>query len=79
MQLFLYKQNILLLYLIMSFGNFYLLNHVHGSNTCFVWKMDLRMFMIKIESYGDIILYFCETGNMKVIFHFGLYSPVNGL
>ena len=37
------------------------------------------MCMIKIESYGDIILYFCEIGNMKEIFYFGLYSPVNGL
>ena len=33
---------------------------MHGSNTCFVWKMNLRMFIIKIESYRDIILYFCE-------------------
>ena len=38
---------------------------MHGSNTCFIWKMDLRMFMVKIESYGDILLYFCEIGNMK--------------
>ena len=37
------------------------------------------MFMIRIESYGDIILYFCEIGNMKEIFYFGLYCPVNGL
>ena len=37
------------------------------------------MFMIKIESYGYIILYFCEIGNMKVIFHFGLYGLVNEL
>ena len=29
------------------------LNQMHGSNTCFVWKMDLRMFMVNIESYGD--------------------------
>ena len=36
------------------------LNHMHGSNTCFVWKIDLRMFMIKIESYGDIIFYFVQ-------------------
>ena len=35
--------------------------------------------MIKIESYGDIILYFCEIGNMKVIFDFVLYGLVNGL
>ena len=23
------------------------------------------MFMVKIESYGDVLLYFCEIGNMK--------------
>ena len=23
------------------------------------------MFTVKIESYGDILLYFCELGNMK--------------
>ena len=23
------------------------------------------MFAVKIESYGDILLYFCEIGNMK--------------
>ena len=38
---------------------------MHGSNTCFMWKMDLRMFTIKIESYGDILLYFFEIINMK--------------
>ena len=32
------------------------------------------MFMIKIESYGDIILYFCEIGNIKEMFDFGLYT-----
>ena len=41
--------------------------------------MNLRMFMIKIESYGDMILYFCEIENMKEIFDFGLYNPVNRL
>ena len=35
--------------------------------------------MIKIESYGDIILYFCEIGNIKEIFDFVLYGFVNGL
>ena len=35
--------------------------------------------MIKIESYEDIILYFCEIGNMKKIFDFVLYDPINGL
>ena len=35
--------------------------------------------MIKIESYRDIILYFCEIGNMKEIFDFGLHNPINGL
>ena len=37
-------------------------------------KIDLRMFMINIESYGNIILYFCEIGNIKEIFDFGLYN-----
>ena len=27
---------------------------------CFIWKMDLKMFMVKIESYGEILSYFCE-------------------
>ena len=52
---------------------------MHGSNTCFVWKIDLRMFILKIESYGDMILYFCEIRNMKEIFYFVLYGPVNKL
>ena len=52
---------------------------MHGSNTYFVWKIDLIMFMIKIESYGDIILHFCEIGNTKKIFDFVLYGLVNGL
>ena len=34
---------------------------------------------MKIESYRDIILYFCETGNMMEIFDFVLYGPINGL
>ena len=42
----------------------------------FVWKMNLRMFMIEIENCGDIILYSCEIGNMKEVFDFGLYCPV---
>ena len=37
------------------------------------------MFMIKIESYGDIILNFCEIRNLREIFDFGLCSPVNRL
>ena len=32
------------------------------------------MFMIGIESYGDIFLYFYEFGNMKGIFAFGFYD-----
>ena len=54
------------------------LNHMHGSNTCFIWKMDLRMFIIKIESYGDIILYFYEIGNMKKIFDLVYTAPSTG-
>ena len=37
------------------------------------------MFMVKIESYEDIILYFREIGNMKEIFDFGLHDPINRL
>ena len=48
---------------------------MHGSNTNFVWKMDLKMFMVGIESCGDIFLYFYEFGNMKEIFDFGFYGP----
>ena len=48
---------------------------MHGSNTSFVWKMNLKMFMVGIESYGDIFLYFYEFGNMKGIFDFGFYGP----
>ena len=32
---------------------------------CFIWKMFLRMFIVQIESSRDILLYFCEIGNMK--------------
>ena len=28
-------------------------------------KKHLRMFTVKIESCGDILLYFCEIGNME--------------
>ena len=48
---------------------------MHGSNISFVWKMDLKMFMIGIESYGYIFLYFYEFGNMKGIFYFCFYGP----
>ena len=51
---------------------------MHGSNISFVWKMDLKMFMVGIESYGNIFLYFYEFGNMKGIFDFGFYDPFNG-
>ena len=36
--------------------------------------MNLKMFTIKIEGYEDIILYFCEIGNINEIFDFGLYT-----
>ena len=26
---------------------------------------EMRIFTVKIESCGDILLYFCEIGNMK--------------
>ena len=32
------------------------------------------MFMVGIESYGDIFLYFYEFGNINGIFDFGFYS-----
>ena len=51
---------------------------MHGSTTYFVWKMDLRMFTVKIESYGDILLYFCEIGNMKKYLTLVYRAPVNG-
>ena len=50
---------------------------MHESNTCFVWKMDLRMFTVNIESYGDILLYFCEIGNMKKYLNFVYMTLVN--
>ena len=46
----------------------------HGSNTLFTCKNDLRMHMVKIESYAVIFLYFCEFEKMKKIFDFGLYG-----
>ena len=36
------------------------------------------MFMVGIESYGYIFLYFYEFGNMKIIFYFGFYGPRQG-
>ena len=33
------------------------------------------MFMVEIESYGDIFLYFYEFGKMKIIFDFSFYGP----
>ena len=32
------------------------------------------MFMVGIESYGDIFLYFYEFENMKRIFDFGFHG-----
>ena len=51
---------------------------MHGSNTCFIWKMDLRIFTIKIESYGNILLYFCKIGNMKNYLILVYMAPING-
>ena len=48
---------------------------MYGSNTSFDLKMDLKIFMVGIESYGDIFLYFYEFGNIKRIVHFGFYGP----
>ena len=44
----------------------------------FIWKMDLKIFMVKIESYGDILLYFCEIGNMKKYLILVYMAHVNG-
>ena len=51
---------------------------MNGSNTCFIWKIDLRMFTVKIESYGNILLYFCEIENMKNYMILVYMAPVNG-
>ena len=48
---------------------------MHELNTSFVWKMDLKMLMVGIESYEDIFLYFYEFGNMKRIFEFWFLWP----
>ena len=48
---------------------------MHESYTSFVWKINLKMFMVDIESYRYIFLYFYEFGNMKGIFDFGFYDP----
>ena len=36
------------------------------------------MFTVKIESYGDILLYFYEIGNMKKYLILVYMAPVNG-
>ena len=41
---------------------------------CFIWIMDLRMFMVKIE----ILLYFCEIGNMNKYLILVYMAPING-
>ena len=35
------------------------------------------MFTVKIESYGDILLYFCEIGNMNKYLTFVYLALVN--
>ena len=60
----------------MEFSSY--LNHMHGSNTCFIWKINLIMFTVKIEIYGDILLYFCEIGNMKKYLIWVYMALVNG-
>ena len=59
------KQNILLAYVIMSFGNFYLFKSHAWIKYMFCMKNGFENVYGKIESYGDILLYFCEIGNMK--------------
>ena len=51
---------------------------MHRSNKCVIWKMDLRMFTVTIESYGDILLYFCEIGNMMKYLILVCMALVNG-
>ena len=51
---------------------------MHISNTCFIWKINLIMFTIKIESNGDIFLYFCEIGNIKKYLILVYMAFVNG-
>ena len=36
------------------------------------------MFTVKIESYEDILLYFCEIGNMKKYLILVYITSVNG-
>ena len=36
------------------------------------------MFTVKIESYGDILLYFCKIGNMKKYLTLVYRAPING-
>ena len=45
---------------------------------CFVWKMDLRIFTVKIGSYGDILLYSWEIENMKKYLTLVYMALVNG-
>ena len=49
------KQNILLAYVIMSLGNFYLFKS-------HVWKIDLRMFMVRLKVME---IYFCIFVKLK--------------
>ena len=35
------------------------------------------MFTVKIESYGDLLLYFCEIGNMKKYLILGYRASAN--
>ena len=40
--------------------------------------MNLKMFLVNIESYGGILLYFCEIGNMKKYLTLVYMTPING-
>ena len=53
----------------MSFGNLYLFKSYALIKYMFCMENDFDN-----ESYGDIILYFCEIGNVYEIFNFGLYD-----
>ena len=71
------KQNILLVYVIISLGNFYLFKSHAWIKYMFCMENEFENVYGKIESYGDILLYFCEIGNMKKYFTLIYMAPIN--
>ena len=41
---------------------------------CFIWKIDLRMFTIKIEKWRYTFVFFVKMEHGE-IYDFGLYDP----